>query len=244
MPGKHRRLSEQVFETVRRDIVSGALPPNTRLSEFDLSEMLGVSRTPVREALIKLAEDGLVRIVPQVGTFVAPISIRSVRESQFIREHLECAMIADAARRMNASTVQQLRDSLELQAQTAQQDDWDRFYSLDEAFHESLAAVSGHLETWRIVQQSKVHFDRVRHLSFRMSDHMTQLVRQHGKIVDALADNDAVLAEAALRVHLREVFGTLEKLGLSDEPEGSRPGAAAPHMKERAFRRFPVEMPS
>jgi len=216
---KHLRLAVQVFETVRADIVSGALAPNLQLSEADLSKSLGVSRTPVREALIKLSEDGLVRIVPQVGTFVAPISIESVKEAQFIREQLECALIVDAARKIDEVSLRKMRDNLDQQARAVQNDDWDNFYALDEALHALLAMVSGHALAWRVIQQSKVHMDRVRHVSFRMPDHMATLIQQHTAIIDAVARSDAASAQEALRGHLREIFGTVKKLGLVETSE-------------------------
>jgi DNA-binding GntR family transcriptional regulator len=219
---KHLRLAVRVFETVKEEIVSGVLAPDTQLSEADLSDRLGVSRTPVREALIKLAEDGLVQIVPQVGTFVAPISVDSVNEAQFIREHLECALIVDAAHRIDSATILDLRDNLEQQATAVRNNDWERFYGLDEALHALLAKASGHALAWRVIQQSKVHMDRVRHVSFRMPDHMAKLMKQHAAIVDAVANGDAALAQAALRGHLREIFGTVERLGLSEAGEKKR----------------------
>jgi DNA-binding GntR family transcriptional regulator len=212
----HRRLSEQVLDRVKQEIISGVLTPNMRLSEFDLAERLKVSRTPVREALIKLAEDGLVRIVPQVGTFVAPISVASVREAQFIREHLECAVVADAATCLTEKTLKVLRDNLRRQALAAEDNDWESFYALDEAMHETLAIAAGHDATWRIVQQSKTQFDRVRFLSFHMPHHMPQMIAQHTRIVDAVANGDANEASAAMRQHLREVLATLERLGLKE----------------------------
>jgi len=214
-PGhKHLRLSVQVFETIRAEIVSGALSPNTQISEAELSERLGVSRTPVREALIKLAEDGLVQIVPQVGTFVAPISVVSVKEAQFIREQLECALVVEAVKRIDAASLRRLRDNLNEQRHATQDGDWDRFYALDESFHGILAGVAGHPTVWRVIQQSKVHMDRVRHESFRMPDHMAHLMIQHAAIVDAVAHGNSQQAQEELRRHLREILGTLEKLGL------------------------------
>jgi len=212
---QHLRLAAQVFETVKREIINSVLMPNTQLSEADLSKRLGVSRTPVREALIKLSEDGLVKIVPQVGTFVAPISIESVKEAQFIREHLECALIVDAARLMDAETLYYLRENLDRQKRAATvTEDWTTFLTLDEAFHEALASVSGHPIAWRIIQQSQLHFYRVRVLSLRLPAQMAQVIEQHTTIVNALADGDERLAQAALRLHLKEAFANMERLGL------------------------------
>lgn len=218
---KHLRLSAQVFETIREEIVSGALAPKTQISEAELSERLGVSRTPVREALIKLAEDGLVQIVPQVGTFVAPISVESVKEAQFIREQLECALVVEAARRADPATLRRLKDNLAEQNDAARDNDWDRFYELDEAFHGILAGVAGHPTVWKVIQQSKVHMDRVRHVSFRIPDHMAQLISQHTAIIDAVSRGNGPDAQASLRHHLREILATLEKLGLAEVADGA-----------------------
>lgn len=213
---KRQNLAVRVFEILKREIVSGTLSPNAQLSEAEVSERLGVSRTPVREALIKLSKDGLVKIIPQVGSFVAPISIEMVREAQFIREHLECALIVDATRAIDKETISFLKENIRQQNAAALRNDWLVFIELDEDFHRKLANASGHRVTWDIIQQSKVQLDRVRLLSFRLPAHMKQMVAQHTMIVDALERRDEILAGAALRVHLREIIGTLEKLGLEN----------------------------
>jgi DNA-binding GntR family transcriptional regulator len=218
---KPARLAVQVFETLKRDIISGTLIPNSQLSEAELSEHLGVSRTPVREALIKLAEDGLVKIVSHVGTFVAPISVESVREAQFIREHLECALISDACKRMDQSTLTQLREIISRQTDAAATEDWKTFSVLDLNLHETLASIAGHPGAWRVIQQSKVHLDRVRLMSFQMPAHMKQIIGQHVMIVEALARRDEGSARAALRIHLREILITLERLGLEKTAQAS-----------------------
>ncbi len=217
---KHPRLAVQVFETIRRDIVSGTLAPNSQLSEAELSERLDVSRTPVREALIKLAEDGLVKIVSHVGTFVAPISIESVREAQFIREHVECALVSDACERMDPPALDRLRRNIARQGEAAATGDWVTFLAVDEIFHETLASVAGHPGAWRIIQQSKIHLDRVRLMSFQLPSHMGQVIAQHVMIVDSLERRDEGSARAALRLHLREILVTLERLGLEEEARG------------------------
>lgn len=213
---KHLRLGVQVFETLKEQIVSGVLAPKAQLSEVELSGRLGVSRTPVREALIKLTEEGLVQIIPQVGTFVAPISLESVRQAQFIREHLECGLIVEAAKSIDQGTLRRLRENLEQQGRAAKDDDLDRFYELDESFHASLASLAGHDVVWRIIQQSKVHMDRLRHVSFRIPHHMDHLIGQHEAILDAVAAGDTDAAQQTLRGHLREIFETVEKLGLGE----------------------------
>ncbi len=217
LENRHRRLSEQVLEEVKRQIVSGVFPPNTRLSEVELSERLGVSRTPVREALIRLAEDGLLKILPQIGSFVAPISFEAVAQAQFIREHLECAVVADLVKRMDADILRQLRDNLARQAEAAHHGDWSAFYRLDEALHALLSTAAGHSGVWRVILQSKLHLDRVRHLSDRLPAYMELLVLQHTGIVDAIVEGNVAEAQNRLRAHLREVYNTMRRHGIGEE---------------------------
>jgi DNA-binding GntR family transcriptional regulator len=219
LENRHSRLSEQALDAVRRHIVTGVYPPNTRLSEVELSEKLGVSRTPVREALIRLAEEGLVKIVPQIGSFVAPISFKAVQQAQFIREHLECALIAEAAKIIDMKISRQMSDNLKEQTKAARQNDWETFYSYDEALHAIWATASGNSGVWRVIQQSKVHLDRVRQISDRRPEHMELLLEQHTKIVDAVSRGDVASAQTELRTHLREVFKTMKRLNIETEAE-------------------------
>lgn len=220
---RHRRLSEQVLEELKSLIVRGIFPPNTRLSEVELSKRLGVSRTPVREALIRLAEDGLVNIFPQIGSFVAPISIEAVQQAQFVREHLECAVVVDLSKCIDAKILRKLRLNLEQQTEVARHNDWDAFYSLDEDLHSTFATACGHPGVWRVIQQSKTQLDRVRHVGDCRPEHVERLVAQHTAIVDAIAKGNAVEAQELMRSHLREVFATMREFGIDNEPEASKP---------------------
>jgi DNA-binding GntR family transcriptional regulator len=214
LENRHRRLSEQVLDELKRLIVRGVFSPNSQLSEVELSKQLGVSRTPVREALIRLAEDGLVNILPQVGTFVSPISIEGVQQAQFIREHLECAVVAELAKCIDEKILQQLRLNLAQQVTAALQNDWETFYDLDEQLHSAFASACGHAGVWRVIQQSKTQLDRVRHMGDRQPGHGELLVGQHTGIIDAIAERNPVKAQELMRAHLREVFSTMREFGI------------------------------
>lgn len=223
MDRRSARLASQVFEKLREDIVRGLLPPDTPLAELDLCTRLEVSRTPVREALIKLAEEGLVRIFPQFGTFVAPISVEAVRVGQYVRENLECALVADAARGIDGPALQSLQDNMAQQIQAHRDGKAEEFYSLDNRFHAAIALASGHPGVWDVIQQTNTQFDRVRHISVQNPDQIPLLLQQHQEIVDAITEGDAVKAKAALRRHLREVFATVKQLGLTEADSTSPP---------------------
>jgi GntR family transcriptional regulator, rspAB operon transcriptional repressor len=199
-----------VHEQLRRRIISGELAPGAPLSENDLAAELSVSRTPVRESLILLADEDLVQVFPQLGSFVSRVDMRHVADAQFIREAIELASLRDAAVRLDQPALAALRDMLS--RQRAVGDDAEEFFRLDEEFHQMLLAVGGHAGAWRSVESAKAHLDRARRLGLRMVSPAATLVAQHTAVVDGLASGDPAAAEAALREHLRAVFGDIERI--------------------------------
>jgi DNA-binding GntR family transcriptional regulator len=217
------RLADQVFRYLRDQIVRGALPPDTPLVEVEVAKQLQISRTPVREALIKLAEEELVRIYPQRGSFVAPISLEAVQDGQIIREHLECALMADVAQRITPVWQSLLEENLDRQKSAERQGNGPQFYELDEAFHAILGEISGHARVWKTILQAKVHMDRVRYLSHQEPGHIKKLIGQHRDIVGALTRHDAPAATEAMRQHLRMVYSTIRTLGFDQDVRSGPP---------------------
>lgn len=203
---------ELAYGELRGAIVAGELAPGARLSENELADALGVSRTPVREALLRLREDQLVEAVPQLGTFVTPISVRSVRDAQFIREAVECAAVKLAAERATPEDVDDLRDGLARQEAARDADDHDAWFALDEEFHRRLCVLSGRPIAWSIGQRANGHLDRVRRLSLPVPQFLAEMVDEHRRVVDAVDVGDPDLAQAALRHHLRMVLSGLPRL--------------------------------
>lgn len=206
-PGDAPRSARTVvLEQLRRRITSLDLLPGAPLSENELAVQLGVSRTPVRESLIVLVEEGLVSVVPQVGTFVSPLRTGDIATAQFVREALELASLGEAVERLVDADVDDLRALLGEQRRAAAGEDHGAFFALDEAFHARLMAVSDHAAAWRAVRQAKAHLDRARRLSLPLPRQLDVLVDQHEAVVDALAARDLDAGAAALRTHLRKVF--------------------------------------
>jgi DNA-binding GntR family transcriptional regulator len=217
------RLADQVFRYLRDEIVRGTLPPDTPLVEAEVAKQLQISRTPVREALIKLAEEELVRIYPQRGSFVAPISLEAVHDAQVIREHLECALMPAIAQRITPAWKSRLEENLDKQKQAERQGDGALFYELDEVFHAMLGEISGHARVVKTILQAKVHMDRVRYLSHQEPGHLKKLLGQHRDIVGALMRHDAAAATEAMRQHLRMVFSTIRTLGFDQNVRSGPP---------------------
>jgi GntR family transcriptional regulator, rspAB operon transcriptional repressor len=208
------KLSDQAYDALRRMIMRGELAPGARLSEPDLTDQLGIGRTPLREALLLLAQDGLIHVLPQSGSFVSAIDLDRVREAQFIREHLECGIIRQVAASIDRRGLGDIRRLLEQQEEAHDDNDPDRFYDLDEDLHATFCRIAERPGVWRLIHQSKIHMDRVRQLSLPIADQIPRLIGQHRAIMQALGQSDPDAAEAALRIHLREVFATIDTLGL------------------------------
>jgi len=199
----------QAYDRLRDAIVSLRLKPGERIADAQLALELGVSRTPVREAVLQLADEGLLEILPQHGTFVAPISLEAVREAQFVREALEVAALREVVERITDAELDELEAAL---AEQAAETDPARFYTLDQAFHRRLMEISSFPGAWRIAARSRAHLNRVRILSLPGPEVIAELVAQHVALVDRLRARDAAGAEAVLHEHLRMVYSHLPEL--------------------------------
>ncbi|MFE4920194.1 GntR family transcriptional regulator [Streptomyces sp. NPDC056661] len=207
-----RNTRQLVHELLRSRIISLNLEPGAALSENDLAAELGVSRTPVRESLILLGEEGLVDVYPQLGTFVSRIRERDIASAQFIREALECAALRDGVTKATAHDVAELRALLVAQTEAEQREDPEAFFRLDEQFHARLMAAGGHAEAWPVVSQAKAQLDRARRLSLPLTQQLSLLISQHTAVVDQLEQHDPQGADQALRGHLRQVFTDVETI--------------------------------
>jgi GntR family transcriptional regulator, rspAB operon transcriptional repressor len=205
-------IAQQAYQFLRREIIDGRLPPRAPLSEQELSAQMGVSRTPVREALMKLADEGLVDIYPQFGSFVAPIKLSEVFDSQFVRESLECAAIERAVERLTDSQAAALQGMIDTQRRHQRAGDRPAFFEADERMHAYLMEVAGHPSVWSTVENAKAQMDRVRHLSIRNPIKMPAVIDEHSAIIDSVIRRDRAGAIDALRAHLRGLFRSVESL--------------------------------
>jgi DNA-binding GntR family transcriptional regulator len=213
-PGIERPASAgaQAFAALRYAVVTLKLPPGQSFSEQEVAKQLGVSRTPVREAIIKLAETGLVEVLPQRGSFVRRISVKAVKDARFVREAIELAVLREAAGRLPPSFFATTRGLIAAQREAAASDDLERFLGLDDAFHRSFAAEIGCIHAWAVIEAQKTQMDRVRFLSLPGASPISRLIDQHEAILDAVERGDAPASEAAMRTHLAEVLTALEPL--------------------------------
>ncbi len=207
-----RAKGNRLYDRLRADILAARLRPGETLSETRLAKQHGISRTPVREVVQRLAQDGLIRVVPQVGTFVAPINLSAVTDSQFIREALECHAVRHAADRITALQLRALQRQLTEQARRVAASDHAGFFTLDERMHQTIATIAGHAAVWDLIASVKAQLDRVRHLSLEDDDWLTMIFHQHEDIVARLGAHDAAGAEHAMQRHLRTAFAAIDRI--------------------------------
>lgn len=203
---------DQVYAALRAAIVSAELEPGRQLSENELAELLGVSRTPVRAALARLRDERLVAIVPQLGTFVTLISPSAVADAAFVREALECAAIRLAAERVDEAGLVALQANLAAQERAERENDTEAFDALDDALHRLFAKLAGHEIAWSLARRANGHLDRIRGLSLPEPSYLGEMVAQHRELVAAVADGDADRAESAMRHHLRMVLSSVPQI--------------------------------
>ena len=194
---------------LRRAIVGAELEPGRRLSENQLAELIGVSRTPVRDALARLRDERLVAIVPQLGTFVTFIDEEAVADAHFVREALEVGAVRIVAKAATSAGVSALSENLDAQQRAVDADDAETFAQLDDDLHHLLCDLSGREVAWRLSERTRGQLDRVRLLSLPEAGYRDQMLAEHRAVVDALAAGDAPAAERELRHHLRMVLSQL-----------------------------------
>lgn len=208
-PESHEPINRQIYRALRHAIFTGTMTPGTPLSEKDVSQMFQVSRQPVREAFIKLAEAGVLQVLPQRGTFVRKISVKQVRDGRFIREAIERAVVAQAAVSISDAHLAELAVNIKAQRVAAKASDTAAFLALDERFHQLLAESIDCPSAWDAIQDLKAQMDRVRYLTLPDDSPLDSLIKQHSAILAALKRHDAVAADAAMSSHLREILSTL-----------------------------------
>lgn len=194
-------MAMRVVGALRDDIVTMALKPGDVISESDIAGRYGVSRQPVREAFIRLAQQGLLLIRPKRATVVKKISPEGVRQSRFIRESIEVEIIRRVAARPGADARAVLEALIADQEAAAVANDSRRFHMLDESFHRTLARLAGVEYAWQLIDDHKMQLDRVRYLTLGASS-SRRAIDEHKIIVAAVAKADPAAAEAAMRAHL------------------------------------------
>ncbi|SLN20144.1 GntR family transcriptional regulator [Roseisalinus antarcticus] len=208
-------VADQVFAALQQRILTLALPPGTRISETEVSQKMGVSRQPVREAFKRLAKLGFLVIRPQSSTTVSLISEDAVLRAQFIRTALEVKTCRTACETRTDAGLARLGDLMEQQKAAIEANDPEVFHALDDAFHIEICRIAGVAYVWDLIQESKAHMDRIRMLTLNTSS-QKMAYGEHIAIRDAIAAGDADAAEAAITAHLARITIRIEEVKAQD----------------------------
>lgn len=203
-------VADQVFEELRRRILSLDLPPGARLSEVEVAAQMGVSRQPVRDAFYRLSKLGLLSIRPQRATTVTLISEAAVMQARFVRTALEVETVRTAARRMTAADLRRLEANLDAQDRAITAGEKAAFHALDDAFHRDICDRAGVALAWDLIAEMKSHMDRVRMLSLSFASRSAY--EDHLSIFSPLSRGDGEGAAAAMRVHLSRILDQIARI--------------------------------
>jgi len=205
-PARRPTAADLVYEALYEAIGTMAMVPGTPLQEKTLTQRFGVSRTPVREALIRLAEDGLVDVFPQSGTFVSRVPVDALPEAAQIRQALEDMAVRRTAEIATPADMARLDVLLMQQELMAGLADTGAFHEADEGFHEAIAQIAGYRSLGRLLRQVKLQINRARRLTLPVEGRMAHVIAEHRRIRDAIGAHDVASAREAMREHLSVVI--------------------------------------
>ena len=190
------------FRTLKDNIVSLDLKPGTQISENEIAQELGLSRTPVREAIIDLSKASIIETGPQKGSYVSLIDQKMVDEARFVRDVLDKAVIRLACRVADTESLDAMEENLHLQQFYLEKGDPKRLFTLDNEFHRLIYVAADKETTFEMRSSMLLHFDRVRRLSLSTVKDL-KIVTDHQEMLSAIKSGDEEAAEALVDKHLK-----------------------------------------
>lgn len=192
-----------IYQTLKEQIITLNLEPGIKMSEKEVAEELKVSRTPVRESFLQLAQEELLEIYPQRGTIVSRIDLAHVEESRFVRENIERAVVRLACEKLTDDDIFRMETNLVLQERLEEKGSHLKLFELDDEFHKMMYVGCGKQRTWNMTQQMSSHFNRLRLLRLSSSLDWSIIISQHKQILQLIKNNEPEKAEEVMSEHLR-----------------------------------------
>lgn len=218
---EHRKsLRDQVYGVLRQRIITGEIPPGGVIDDKEIAGQLGISRTPVREAIKKLSDEHLVDVIAQSGTRASRIDLHEVQQAYIIRRALEMESAAQAALNLTAAHVVALNDILAEHGRAIEQKRYADAIAVDDSFHRYVAGISNLTRLWNTVEISKAELDRCRHKLVPRAGEGEATLKQHRDIIRNLQSGDSEAARQAMALHLDAAYGNTVKM-LETENAGS-----------------------
>lgn len=214
--GKQYNLSGKVFYRIREDILAGKYMPDDELKEKALADDLGVSRTPVREALRQLELEGLVTIIPNKGAIVVGISGKDIQDIYEIRSHLEGLCAKWAANSITADELDELEENIYLSEFHVKKEHFEQVVELDSRFHEILYKSSNSKMLDNLLSDFHHYVERVRRITLSNPARAKNAIEEHKKIVEALRNRDSDKAETLANQHVMNTIQNMDHLGVEN----------------------------
>lgn len=205
-------LAQRVYLSLKEAILTLSYGPGDILRKPEICAALGVSRSPVAEAVARLQAEHLVTVMPQAGTFVARLSMQEVREGAFLREALELAAVELVARTITEDQLVLLRRNLRVQAAHVADHDFAGFYQQDAAMHALILSFTGFRRLSSLAESAWVHVNRARRLVLPTPGRVEETLEEHHAILAALEAHDPAAARTATRLHLGQLIAILEPI--------------------------------
>lgn len=207
-------LRGRVYESIREDILSGRYEQNTELKEAAIGAELGVSRTPVREALRQLELEGLVHIIPNRGAYVNMITAKDVQDIYVLRSMLEGLCAKWATEYITKEQLDDLEETLCLSEYHTRKGNYEKLWELDSQFHEQLYSAANSRILNHILSDFHDYVKRVRKATIASEDRSVRSTEEHRAIFEAIRDKDAIRAEALARQHVKRAIESIQIYGL------------------------------
>ncbi|WP_317635775.1 GntR family transcriptional regulator [Xylocopilactobacillus apicola] len=206
-------LTFQAYTTILQKIINTTYQPGQKLSEKDLIQELQIGRTPVREAILRLRQNGLVEAIPQSGTYITKIDIEVAENARFIRESIETQVIKEAAAMNNELEFVRLNAIITNQKSFMKKKQFENFFKEDEAFHQAFYQMTGKEQAWDWLQTINMQLNRFRMLRLK-ADNLPwdALTNEHEKILAAVKKHEAEEAVQLVKNHLHLMLGEKEAL--------------------------------
>lgn len=219
--------TDEIYRALRERIRDLKMKPGSFISKEAIADEFAVSRAPVHDALTRLADEGLVEILPQHGSFVTPIRVSDVRESLFTRIALETEAIRHAARTRSDRMLLELEENLRQQEHELAAGNIAEFYKLDESLHTIIFQSMRFNRALRFLETARPLLDRIRPIVLPGTDRAHRTLEEHRRLVEAIRLGDPEFAAVAMRMHLRNVEKTIETWAVMTERNEGLTGAPA-----------------
>lgn len=205
----YKPLRDVVVENIRQAIISGQFPAGMRLMELQLAEEMGVSRTPVREAIRKMELEGLVVMIPRRGAYVANISIKDINEVYQVRTALDVLAAGLAADKITEEEAAEMQRLIDEDKALVEARNYPKIIENDTAFHDIIYRASGNKRCMDIISNLREQITAIRGRSMPYPGRLEIMLVEHQTIADSIAKHNAKKAQEAVRVHMENAERTL-----------------------------------